>query len=506
MLIAEISNGAFIGFMAVFSAFAWFFGWLIGRMKDPVHVGAEALAQTQTEREHYKSQLVATRGKLGKRETEVRDLVQNRAGLTSQLDKARGSYEALLQEHNTLKSRFTETADRIPPLESRIAALAPIESEFKKSEDERTQLGQKYEQTKGELEAARRECVSIANKVSDRDQRIAALAPFETKYSRSEDQRVAAERKLAETVKAKDTEINGLKERVSTLSPYEAKLRDSEKQRAQLGETVKSQDNEINGLKERVSALSPYEAKHRESEKQRAQLSETVKARETQIHGLKERVSTLTPYEAKYNESEKQHDTTRRELDATRRRLATIEPEIEKRDQRITALTPYETKYRNAEQQRAALQREYDEAIRKKNSELEQARVRINELSPLPVRLRERERRIEQLEAIEREHRGCAETITRLRSRQAAPQAPAAAMRQLVQRPITERDDLKKIWGIGKVFERQLNEMGYYRYRDIAAWNTAEVVKVAETIGSFPDRILRDRWIDQARDFASANA
>ncbi len=60
-------------------------------------------------------------------------------------------------------------------------------------------------------------------------------------------------------------------------------------------------------------------------------------------------------------------------------------------------------------------------------------------------------------------------------------------------------DDLKEIYGIGPVLEASLNTLGIYHFRQIAGWKPADVAWVARHIDSFPKRIVRDRWVEQAR-------
>jgi len=59
-------------------------------------------------------------------------------------------------------------------------------------------------------------------------------------------------------------------------------------------------------------------------------------------------------------------------------------------------------------------------------------------------------------------------------------------------------DDLKLINGIGPVFERTLNAMGYSTYDQVAAWTRDDIRAVAAEIDLFPDRIIRDQWVEQA--------
>jgi NADH-quinone oxidoreductase subunit E len=64
-----------------------------------------------------------------------------------------------------------------------------------------------------------------------------------------------------------------------------------------------------------------------------------------------------------------------------------------------------------------------------------------------------------------------------------------------------EEDDLKRIKGIGPVNEKALNELGIYKFSQIAAWTPANVDWV-EDFMSFPGRIEREDWIAQARTLA----
>jgi len=65
----------------------------------------------------------------------------------------------------------------------------------------------------------------------------------------------------------------------------------------------------------------------------------------------------------------------------------------------------------------------------------------------------------------------------------------------------SEVDDLTEINGIGPVNAKALNNMGIYRFSQIASWSAG----VAETIGErleFPGRIEREDWVPQAQALA----
>jgi len=61
------------------------------------------------------------------------------------------------------------------------------------------------------------------------------------------------------------------------------------------------------------------------------------------------------------------------------------------------------------------------------------------------------------------------------------------------------KDDLRKIHGIGPVFARTLNKMGLYSFGQIARWTSEDIDKVAKKLYTAPDRIKRDKWIDEAK-------
>jgi predicted flap endonuclease-1-like 5' DNA nuclease len=78
--------------------------------------------------------------------------------------------------------------------------------------------------------------------------------------------------------------------------------------------------------------------------------------------------------------------------------------------------------------------------------------------------------------------------------------APAPA--GLLSSAPDKADDLKLVSGVGPVFEKTLNSNGVYLYSQLAAFTDRDVEWLAAQIGSFPDRIARDEWVDQAKDLA----
>ena len=72
----------------------------------------------------------------------------------------------------------------------------------------------------------------------------------------------------------------------------------------------------------------------------------------------------------------------------------------------------------------------------------------------------------------------------------AGPASPAPAV----------HDDLKKIWGIGRVLEGFLNERGITSYRQIVEWTAEDIARFSQDLPQFTGRIERDGWIEGARE------
>jgi predicted flap endonuclease-1-like 5' DNA nuclease len=62
-----------------------------------------------------------------------------------------------------------------------------------------------------------------------------------------------------------------------------------------------------------------------------------------------------------------------------------------------------------------------------------------------------------------------------------------------------QKDDLKKIHGIGPVFAQTLNKMGLHTFVQIARWKPEDIAKVAKKLDTVPDRIKREKWIAGAK-------
>jgi predicted flap endonuclease-1-like 5' DNA nuclease len=60
------------------------------------------------------------------------------------------------------------------------------------------------------------------------------------------------------------------------------------------------------------------------------------------------------------------------------------------------------------------------------------------------------------------------------------------------------KNNLKKIKGIGAKIELKLNKLGIYTFEQISNFNSADINNITKTLKFFPGRIERDDWVGQA--------
>lgn len=69
---------------------------------------------------------------------------------------------------------------------------------------------------------------------------------------------------------------------------------------------------------------------------------------------------------------------------------------------------------------------------------------------------------------------------------------------------IKDKDDLKKIAGIGPFIEKRLNKIGLYTFKQISRMTPQIEKEVTKAIVYFPGRHRRDDWAGQAKEFVKA--
>ena len=131
-------------------------------------------------------------------------------------------------------------------------------------------------------------------------------------------------------------------------------------------------------------------------------------------------------------------------------------------------------------------------ALRERLGQLDAvARGQADRIAELGKRLREKDQLLDGLQR--RAHdRPAAASASNVPVRTETPRG------LLAERP-AQSDRLQAISGIGPVLERVLNELGIYRFGQLARLTPDNIEWLASRIDWFPQRIQREDWVGQAR-------
>lgn len=212
--------------------------------------------------------------------------------------------------------------------------------------------------------------------------------------------------------------------------------------------------------------------------------------------------------------SRSEQESVNRMLESARQRLA----EIDKLEGNVVRLEADNAQLNHD----AALARQEIESLKRDVAELDELRVRNNEMSEV---LKSMEASRSQYEQDAKRYQGVAsdsekqsETLRlRLdeveRNFQELEEQQKDAIRQAREDAVTandpkayddaphqEVDDLKQIVGIGKVFEGALNELGVYSFRQLANFGITDIARVNAKLKEFKGRMEQDDWIGQAKE------
>jgi len=83
--------------------------------------------------------------------------------------------------------------------------------------------------------------------------------------------------------------------------------------------------------------------------------------------------------------------------------------------------------------------------------------------------------------------------------------APALSPAELAPapEPAGPPDPLTQMKGLGPKAQATLAGLGVTRFEQIAAWSDADIARIDADMGAFQGRIVRDRWVEQARYLAA---
>ena len=209
-------------------------------------------------------------------------------------------------------------------------------------------------------------------------------------------------------------------------------------------------------------------------------------------------------------EAYQRRNDMRRKLKAIRSNLETAVSERDELKMNIANQGGPETTNKDKDDKIFQLSRELDDWQKRLPPLMERYRVRDEEAKRLEAKLAEARARISQLEE------GSSSRVEPVLHPEVLTDGHDASNDTLDNERIdssdadksgsNSRDQLQQIKGIGPALEKTLNEMGIYRFHQIASMSEYDINRVAERLKGFHSRIHREDWIGQARELDARDA
>lgn len=330
---------------------------------------------------------------------------------------------------------------------------------------------------------------------------------------------------------ALDTALYELKVNKSTLATLEAKLssleslgRSTQQELASRQDRIQTLQKELANSQQRLSAMeSDHKASlQRLTEQEIAMAAFANEARQANAartaaqQELLRKEQSAIELQQRLTEVEDQQV----EIDRLRAQVAELEPVQGRLHWMEVQLSDKETQHRASlhrlEEQLASRDRriaelaEHEQALREKDLRIGELEQRLADVDVLHTEIAGQAKMMgEKEEEISRLRKRLVEVRAALRVRAEGGHVIAGRVNptnqlslqiehaKQAQKP--QKDDLKKIHGIGPVIERTLNKLGTYTYVQIAKWTPSDVARVAQKLETLPDRIKKDNWIASAR-------
>ena len=303
------------------------------------------------------------------------------------------------------------------------------------------------------------------------------------------------------------TDLESAQEKASSLAKDVFTLRtERENTKAQLG-TIQ---NHLNSVKQQAAELQGEFVKSGEFYKK--ELRKSFEKRKL----LEEKLDNARAEQDSFNNL---LQASRSEQESVNKILASAQARLDTLDKLEQSVIELEAENAQLKHDASRLQQEID-ALQRDVVELDELKVQNKELSHCLDSMEQSRRQYEEDALRYREHAGNAEKQSETlrvkledleknfadienQQRKAIKQARKAANDEKMnghEEPPKETDDLKEIIGIGKVFERALNDLGVFSFRQIASFGVADVARVNAKLGEFRGRMEQDDWIGQAKE------
>jgi len=372
-------------------------------------------------------------------------------------------------------------------LKSQAAAMQILESKMIESEA----LNQS---TRQELSARNDRLQALQEELAVRTQRLTILEAEEASVRRRASEYDAAAATQAEEVQqfhltrqvaqqALDSEQQERHNFQSRVAELEARAAEADRLRARVEELEPAQGR-VHWLEVQ---LSDRDVEHRAAlhqlDSQLADREKRIGELEPHTQRLQEREASLTQWETKYAHTITQHEA----------QIATLQKQLEAQDQLRAQILLDEQRLHERDERIDGLQRRILELEALQQDMAGQVKMvgdKQEEITSLRKRL------VEMRAALRIKTDGGA--VVPRQTRQNGSQL-SLQMEQARAAKDGQKDDLSKIHGIGPVFARTLNKMGLHTFVQIARWKPEDIAKVAKKLYTAPDRIKRDKWVDEAK-------
>lgn len=349
--------------------------------------------------------------------------------------------------------------------------------------------------TRQELSAQNDRLQALEKELAVRTQRLTVLEAEEASVRRraseydataaaqsEEIQQLHLTRQAAqETLESNEQERHHLQRRLAELDTIVA---EADQLRARVEELEPAQGR-VHWLEVQ---LSDQEVEHRAAlhqlNSQLAERDKRIGRMESLSQRLQEHEAALAQWETKYAHTLTQHDTQisklQQQLEAQDQLKAQLLLDKQLLDERAERINGLKYRIQELEAQQQGLADQVHTAA-EKQEEIDRLRKRLVEVRA----------------ALRIKTDGGA-VAPRQKTRQSGSQL-SLEMEQAKAAKNGPKDDLSKIHGIGPVFARTLNRMGLNTFVQIARWKPEDINKVAKKLYTAPERIKRDKWIDEAK-------
>lgn len=246
---------------------------------------------------------------------------------------------------------------------------------------------------------------------------------------------------------------------------------------------------------------------------------EQLETRQAENDRLIEQNKGLMQQISEYYASSNDSSNRTRELSATLRDTLAGREELQRRIREVRenlgTLAEQRDALRKELESRDARRAEQEQSLREKDEKIFRLSQQLSKwqsrLPPLVEKFRERDRQAAELQAeLDRATNRIAEleVLTRPDETQIEPIDQEAV--ELLQDASNDQyddtseqrfagDDLQRIKGVGPAIEKTLNELGIFRFEQLAGISEYDIDRIAERLRGLRSRIYREDWIGQAR-------